>query len=137
MKKLIVLFVCLISLNFYAQESQFNWLTDLNTAVKASKDQNKPILLFFTDTNSTESQKMNIELFKSQEFKAIADKAILLIADNSSENNIPKRLIIHYNKINQFSSFVTLDSTGKAISTPTTDFSTESLNSYISFLNSL
>lgn len=137
MKKLIVLFVCLISLNFYAQESQFNWLTDLNTAVKASKDQNKPILLFFTDTNSTESQKLNIELFKSQEFKAIADKAILLIADNSSENNIPKRLIIHYNKINQFSSFVTLDSTGKAIGTPTTDFSTESLNSYISFLNSL
>lgn len=137
MKKIFFIAICFLTLQGFAQENAFNWLEDLKPAMEASKNQNKPILLFFTDSNSKESATMNKQLFESPEFKRIAEQVVLVKADKSGDNPLSRRLIAHYNKQAQFSSFVTLDYYGRVQGEPVSNFDTASLETYYNFLNNL
>jgi len=137
MKKLLFLAIFFLTLHGFAQENSFNWLEDLKPAMQASKSQNKPILLFFMDSNSKESLAMNKQLFESPEFKRIAEQVVLVKADKSGDNPLSKRLIGHYNKQGQFSSFVTLDYYGRVQGESVSNFDAASLETYYNFLNNL
>lgn len=136
MKNLIIIFVCLFSLSIYAQDSQFNWEKDLNAARVTAQQQNKPVVMLFTDSNNCDTcKKVEAQLFKSSEFKQIADKAVLLFVDKSNMKG--ERLTIHYNKTNSKSALVAIDSTGKPLGETITNFDKSTLSSYITFLNTL
>ena len=137
MKKFILLVVCLFGLNVFAQDAQFNLSEDLKQAMQISKNQDKPILLFFMDSKSKESMLMNEQIFSSSEFKRIAEHVILVKADKSGDNPLAKRLTAHYNKAGQYSSFVTLDYYGRVQGERVSNFDTESLTAYLNFINTL
>ncbi len=138
MKKVIFIFICLFSISMFSQQNQYKWLNDFNKASVEATNQNKPILIYFTDSKNCEVCKKNEEtLFNSSEFKSIASKTVLMLVDRANDDVASQRLSIHYNKANAYPSFVTLDKKGKILGDTLTSFDTTSLNSYINFLNSL
>ena len=62
MKKIILILLCVCSVSVFAQDKQFNWKTNFEDARMASKDGNKPILVFFTNYENSESLKLHPKL---------------------------------------------------------------------------
>jgi len=146
MKKIILILLCVCSVSVFAQDKQFNWKTNLEDARTAAKDGNKPILVFFTNHEETESLKMlQSNFFGSPEFKALSNNMVLLFVDASGRDknmtDLDKgrnlRLVTHYNKSNSFPSLLTLDKNGKVIGEHFKDISATSITNYLSFLNTL
>lgn len=146
MKKIILILLCVCSVSVFAQDKQFNWKTNLEDAKAAAKDADKPILVFFTNHEDSESLKMlQSNFFGSPEFKTLSSNMVLLFVDASGrdknltdlEKNKNLRLVIHYNKTNSFPSLVTIDKYGKVIGEHFKDISNTSIINYLSFLNTL
>jgi thioredoxin-related protein len=146
MKKIILILLCVCSVSVFAQDKQFNWKTSLEDARAASKDSNKPILVFFTNYDDSESAKMlQSNFFGSPEFKTLSNNMVLLFVDASGrdknmtdlEKGQNLRLVTHYNKTNSFPSLITIDTNGKVIGEHFKDISNTSITNYLSFLNTL
>lgn len=146
MKKIILILLCVCSVSVFAQDKQFNWKTNLEDAKAAAKDGDKPILVFFTNHEDSESLKiLQSNFFGSPEFKTLSSNMVLLFVDASGrdknltdlEKNKNLRLVIHYNKTNSFPSLVTIDKYGKVIGEHFIDISNTSITNYLSFLNTL
>ncbi len=63
--KLLVPFLLLIFFNSNAQV--FNWITDVDSAISISNKENKPMLLIFTDANSSKSPLFS-QIFNTLDF---------------------------------------------------------------------
>lgn len=83
MKKIIlILFLVISGITVKAQEGQ-TWLTDINKAIEASRQDQKPMFLFFTGSDWCGwCMRLQNEVFKTSEFTAWAkDHAILVELD--------------------------------------------------------
>ena len=146
MKKIILILLCVCSVSVFAQDKQFNWKTNLEDAKVAAKDGDKPILIFFTNHQDSESLKMlQSNFFGSPEFKTLSSNMVLLFVDASGrdknltdlEKNKNLRLVIHYNKSNSFPSLIAIDKNGRVLGEHFKDISATSITNYLSFLNTL
>lgn len=87
--------VAFVTFNFYAQESDknsldetiLNWETSFKEALKKSKKEKKPVLIYFTGSDWCGPCKiLDKKLFHSEKFKAIADKDLILYEANNPRN---------------------------------------------------
>ena len=124
MQKLIFLFLVLISTTVSAQDSQLNWLLDFDEAKTISKEQNKPILVYFTGSDwCGPCKRLKADFFSSEDFKAKADDFVLVLVDMPRRKDIitPEQrqknvvLMKKYNKKGSFPNIFGLDSKGKIL----------------------
>ena len=123
MKRCILFFAFIFSINSYSQDIQLRWNKDLGTAKELSKAGNKIILAYFTKDDCKLCQQFYADVFKSERFKTISDNFIFLMIDGSNQDikstdmNVIKqrRLIIHYNKTASFPALAALDKNGEII----------------------
>lgn len=87
--------IAFVTFNFYAQESDknsldetiLNWETSFKEALKKSKKEKKPVLIYFTGSDWCGPCKiLDKKLFHSEKFKAIADKDLILYEANNPRN---------------------------------------------------
>ncbi len=124
MKPLLVLTFLLLVGTSYAQGgvTKLDWLTNLEEAEKISKEENKPILVYFTGSDWCSPCKMLKEdFFHSPEFESRADKMVLVMIDLPRRIDIltkeqlayNKKIIARYNKEKTFPKLLILNSSGK------------------------
>jgi thioredoxin-related protein len=105
MKKIVFTFIiCLFATqNYYSQdlvvlneegvdskEIKLNWMPSYKAALKKSKKERKPILIYFTGSDWCGPCKiLDKDLFHTEKFKSLSDKDLILL-----EVNIPRRLDI-------------------------------------------
>ena len=105
MKKIVFSFiVCILASQLFVAQSKFseanesneitevklNWMPSYKAALKASKKEKKPILIYFTGSDWCAPCKvLDKKLFHTPKFKALADKDLVLL-----EVDIPRRLDI-------------------------------------------
>ncbi len=106
----------------YAQETKVSWLTDFEEAQKLSREEQKPILLYFTGSDWCAPCKMlKADFFESEDFMARADQLILLKADFPRNRDLITEtqrlqnsdLLTQYNPKGSFPTLVFLNSKGK------------------------
>lgn len=131
MKKILIVII-LFSVNFiFAQEnskSELSWVTDFETAKQQAKTDNKPILIFFTESKWCElCNTFDKDFIKSKRFITIAkDKLVLYKAFFPRKKSLvsakQKQINIHldstYSKTRAKRSFPTIvfvDATGKEL----------------------
>ncbi len=130
MKKVFLGFViCLFTVvNSDAQEHEvevtLNWENTFKEALKKSKKEKKPILIYFTGSDWCGPCKvLDRKLFHTEKFKSIADKELILYeADDPRNKNIieAKKLEVNYDlkreyKIRSFPTLVFVNHKGKMI----------------------
>ena len=72
------------------REIKLNWMPNYKKALKKSKKERKPVLIYFTGSDWCGPCKiLDRDLFHTEKFKALADKDLVLL-----EVNIPRRLDI-------------------------------------------
>ncbi|WP_047545672.1 thioredoxin family protein [Psychroserpens sp. Hel_I_66] len=136
MKKILFILIFAISGQIFAQE-QSQWISDYKVALQQSESQNKPILVFVTDNQKTESlELLKKEFFATEDFKAIEAKVILLKLDISNKESYNVRLGIHYLEERNASGLALINSYNDNIGEPLTEINSENIKSFISFLNS-
>ncbi|MEM6261849.1 MAG: thioredoxin family protein [Bacteroidota bacterium] len=87
MKHLLVVLLCMVSLELTAQEKPLVWHTDLNKAVAEANQSNKPLLLFFTGSDWCGwCKRLQGEVFAQAAFKNWAMKEVVLV-----EVDFPRR----------------------------------------------
>ncbi|WP_298766617.1 thioredoxin family protein [uncultured Polaribacter sp.] len=88
------------------KESFLKWEDNFKKALKKSKKQNKPVLLYFTGSDWCGPCKvLDKKLFHSDKFKAIADKDLILHEINNPQNKdlvTPKRMKENYDLIRKY-----------------------------------
>ncbi|MDX6747748.1 thioredoxin family protein [Polaribacter sp. PL03] len=117
MKKLFIFSVIILLSNcISAQESietlaleeivPVNWESSFKKALKKSKREKKPILIYFTGSDWCSPCKiLDKKLFHSEKFKAIADKDLILYEANNPRNKdlvSPKMLEENYKLISKY-----------------------------------
>ena len=126
MKNLVILLVFLTTFFVYSQDesSNLNWLLDLNEALEISKNEQKPLLVYFTGSDWCPPCKMlKKDFFNTSEFEERANKMVLLMVDiprrvdiitkEQKEKNI--KLVRKYNKDGGYPNLVALNSSGEVI----------------------
>jgi len=125
MKKFVLLITLLASVLIYSQEdSDLNWLLDINEALVVSKKEHKPLLVYFTGSDWCSPCKMlKKDFFNSPKFKEKSKNMVLLLVDmprrmdiiskKQKEKNI--KLVRKYNKKGGYPNLVALNSNGAVI----------------------
>ncbi len=126
MKNLVILLTFLTTFFVYSQDerSNLNWLLDLNEALDISKNEQKPLLVYFTGSDWCPPCKMlKKDFFNTSEFEERAEKMVLLMVDiprrvdiitkEQKEKNI--KLVRKYNKEGGYPNLVALNSSGEVI----------------------
>ena len=126
MKNLVILLTFLTTFFVYSQDesSNLNWLLDLNEALEISKNEQKPLLVYFTGSDWCPPCKMlKKDFFNTSEFEERANKMVLLMVDiprrvdiitkEQKEKNI--KLVRKYNKDGGYPNLVALNSSGEVI----------------------
>lgn len=74
--------------NNFEKEIQLNWVPTFKDALRISKKENKPILIYFTGSDwCAPCQVLDRDLFHTEKFKLISDQSLVLL-----EVDIPRRL---------------------------------------------
>lgn len=134
MKKVILSYAtCLFLIaNIFGQESAvvsikkktLNWEATFKGALKKSKKENKPVLIYFTGSDWCGPCKvLDKKLFHSEKFKKLADKDLILYeADHPRNKDLvsPKKLEVNYDlkrkyKIRGFPTILFVNHKGKKI----------------------
>ena len=126
MKNLVILLTFLTTFFVYSQDesSNLNWLLDINEALEVSKNEQKPLLVYFTGSDWCPPCKMlKKDFFNTSEFEERANKMVLLMVDiprrvdiitkEQKEKNI--KLVRKYNKDGGYPNLVALNSNGDVI----------------------
>ncbi len=101
-----------------------NWTDSFKEALKKSKKEKKPVLIYFTGSDWCGPCKvLDKKLFHTEKFKALADKELILYeADDPRNKNLveAKRLEVNYDlkrkyKIKSFPTLVLVNHRGKMI----------------------
>ncbi|UOB17763.1 thioredoxin family protein [Abyssalbus ytuae] len=90
MKRLFVVFIMMIiGVNTWAQEEKLHWLTNFEEAQKISKEEKKPILMYFTGSDWCSPCKMLKEDFwDSPDFAVRSNNFVLLYIDEPRRTDI-------------------------------------------------
>ncbi|MEM5565202.1 hypothetical protein WNY78_08800 [Psychroserpens sp. AS72] len=136
MKKIVFILVLAITLQVSAQE-QSQWLTDNSTALKLSETQNKPILVYVTNTPKADvSAELKTLVNNSNLLDKITSNLILLKLDISDKTSTNVRFGIHYTKQRSAPGLSLIDKYGKTIIEPLVDFSSrEKVLTFMTLLN--
>lgn len=108
MRKRVIYFAILfISLTVYGQEiNQVTWEPTFKEALKKSKKEKKPVLIYFTGSDWCGPCKvLDKKLFHSKKFKEIADKDLILYEANNPRNKDllnPTKLEENYRLIRKY-----------------------------------
>lgn len=126
MRKLILLLTLLTTYFVYTQDeiSNLNWHLDYNEAIEISKNEQKPLLVYFTGSDWCPPCKMlKKDFFNTSDFEERANKMVLLMVDiprrvdiitkEQKEKNI--KLVRKYNKQGGYPNLVALNSRGEVI----------------------
>ncbi len=125
MKNIVILTLFLSAVSLQAQQSSLNWLTDFETAKQVSKDQNKPLLMYFTGSDwCAPCKKLKIDFFATQKFSEKSEDFILLMVDLPRRSGIitqaqkRKNMLLSqkYNRRGSFPALVVMNSQGKILS---------------------
>ena len=126
MKYAVIILSLFIARIGFSQENEngLMWLTNIEEAAKASKEQDKPILLYFTGSDWCAPCKMLKEdFFESEAFQQRADDMVLVLIDyprrmdviSAEQLNYNKTIIAKYNKERTFPKILMLNSKGKEL----------------------
>lgn len=129
MKNFLILFSLLLAFQGYSQDyndeqSNLNWLTDLNEAKQVSAETKKPIIIYFTGSDWCGPCKMlKADFFSSDRFEKIAEGLVLLKVDIPRRKDIVtpeqlaknKKVVRQYNKGGSYPNLVAIDSKGNVI----------------------
>lgn len=126
MKNLVIVLTFLTTCFVYSQDeiSSLNWLLDYNEAIEISKNEQKPLLVYFTGSDWCPPCKMlKKDFFNTSEFEERANSMVLLMVDiprkvdvitkEQKEKNI--KLVRKYNKDGGYPNLVALNSRGEVI----------------------
>tara|TARA_R100000306_G_scaffold12131_1_gene14093 strand:- start:23602 stop:24051 length:450 start_codon:yes stop_codon:yes gene_type:complete len=124
MKRVILITLIFITTVATAQmkSSKLNWHTNLEEAQTLSKEQDKPILIYFTGSDwCAPCKKLKEDFFESPEFRHKAEKLVLVVIDyprrvdllSQEQLDYNKTVIAKYNKQQTFPKIVMLNSKGK------------------------
>ncbi|MDG5491214.1 thioredoxin family protein [Psychroserpens sp. SPM9] len=132
MKKVLFVLLLAFTLQLTAQESS-TWLTDYKVALKQSETQNKPILAFVTNNQSSEALKtLNEQVFETESFKnTLAPKVILLKLDISDKHSYNVRLGIHYTKQTTAPGLALVDKFNDTIGQPLVVITPENIKTFL------
>lgn len=134
MKKIIAIILFAFCANLSAQTNTLNWLTDYKEALKTSEKHNNPVLVFVEDDSNAKSYEvLKDQVFNSKAFKSYTSSFILLNL-NTTTNSYNKRLAKHYAKSDAVPALVLVDENGNTIGKALTEFSSESISEFMSFL---
>lgn len=123
-KKGLALLLFVFTLNVYAQEDNLKWLTNFEEAKQLSKDNSKPILMYFTGSDwCSPCKKLKADFFNSEKFIQQSKEFVLLLVDLPRRNDLisaeQKRrnmlLMQDYNKRGSFPTLVGLNAEGKVL----------------------
>lgn len=136
MKKILVILIFLLALQLSAQDN-IHWETNYKVALNQAKSQNKLVLVYVFDNNMRKSN-ANLErlLFSSDDFKALLPKFILLKLEVSNALSYNARLGTHYLNKSSTSGVVLVNQNNNTVGLPLSDFSTSSMATFMSLLNS-
>lgn len=123
MRYRILVVVLLCSIGVFAQENttQLNWLTNLEEAKALSKEQKKPILVYFTGSDwCSPCKKLKEDFFDTPEFGDRAEDMVLVMIDyprgadiiTPEQMQYNKKIISQYNKRTLFPKLLALDHNG-------------------------
>ena len=126
MKRLLIIALFSVATMATAQmkTEQLNWLTNLEEAQSISKEQNKPVLMYFTGSDwCAPCKKLKEDFFESPEFKEKAKDLVLVMIDyprrveiiSQEQLDYNKTIIAKYNKQQTFPKVVMLNTNGKEI----------------------
>ena len=126
MKRVILIALIFITTMATAQmkSSKLNWHTNLEEAQTLSKEQDKPILMYFTGSDWCAPCKMlKKDFFESPEFKIKAEDLVLVMIDyprrvellSQEQLDYNKTIIAKYNKQQTFPKIVMLNPEGKEV----------------------
>ena len=126
MKRLLIVTFFFFSLICFAQddETNLNWLTNLEQAEKISKKTNKPILMYFTGSDwCPPCVGLKKDFFESPEFAARADNFVMVMIDYPRRVDIisekqmvyNKKVINKYNSNKSFPKLLVLNHNGKEL----------------------
>ena len=143
MKKGLFILVCLM---FWSPESQAQqWQNDLQIGLKEAAQQNKKVLLFFSVAERCDAcNKLEQNIFKSQEFIEFASENYVLVkidfsyeAQELTKDQLEKNLLIveKYNKDGFFPHVVVLNKEAKVIKKMEV-YTRETPEQYLSLLKS-
>lgn len=86
-----ILLIVVFSKSFHAQDTikhHLNWVASYDEALKISKKEKKPILIYFKGSDWCEPCKvLDAELFSSERFKELSEKSLVLL-----EVDIPRKM---------------------------------------------
>lgn len=87
MKKIFITLLCVISSIAIQAQEELNWHTNLNEAIEVSKQEQKPLFLFFTGSDWCGwCIRLQKEVFKTPEFISWAKEKVVLV-----ELDFPRR----------------------------------------------
>lgn len=126
MKKLVIILTLIVSSFVYSQDesSNLNWFLDYNEAIEISKNEQKPVLIYFTGSDWCAPCKMlKKDFFSSDEFMERSEKMVLLMVDIPRRVDIVspeqlkknKVLVSKYNRSGGYPNLVALNSKGNVI----------------------
>lgn len=127
MKHLVVLVFLMLTLVSFAQEdnaTQLNWLTNLEEAREISKEENRPILVYFTGSDwCTPCKALKADFFETEEFAARASNLVLVKIDYPRRMDIITevqkaynlKVMEKYNKDKSFPKLVMINHKGKEL----------------------
>ena len=126
MKSFAVITLLMLSLSSFAQDnvSQLDWLTNLDEAKEIAKEENKPILVYFTGSDwCAPCKALKTDFFETDEFASRAQNLILVMIDyprridiiSETQRAYNKKIIDTYNPDKAFPAMVMLNKKGKEV----------------------
>ena len=127
MKRLVVILLVFSSVVSLAQEddaNQLNWLTNLEEAKDISKEENRPILVYFTGSDwCTPCKALKADFFESEEFAERAGNIVLVEIDyprrmdiiTEAQKAYNLKVMEKYNKDKSFPKLVMINHKGKEL----------------------
>ena len=122
MKKLIL--TTLLFISYFGFSQDLHWETDLNTAKQIAKQENKPMLMYFTGSDwCSPCKQLKVDFFNSEEFIERSNDLVLLMIDLPFRQDIiteeqrKKNKVVNkkYNLVDSYPYMVGLNSNGKKV----------------------
>ena len=124
MKPFAIITLLMISLSSIAQDNvtQLDWLTNLDEAKEIAKEENKPILVYFTGSDwCAPCKALKSDFFETEEFATRAQNLVLVMIDyprrvdiiTEAQRTYNKEVIDTYNPDKAFPTMVMLNKKGK------------------------
>ena len=124
MKKVALFLSLILTTVLFGQENKLNWLTDFETAQQVSKDDKKPILMYFTGSDwCVPCIMLHEDFFSTTKFEKQARHVVLLKVDiprrvdiiSEKQLKANKKLLSKYNKDGSFPLIVAMNEKGKVL----------------------